>query len=258
MLPDNPKRVMTFEYVPGKTLVLGSVEIRDVVGALAKAAEQAGRLGIDLTTSVSYSIKEEKKAVWSFFGVVGPGFDVEKAEGSLRASSAVLSCKLKLSQGGLISDTFQFPVKSGNDRVMILAPEAMTAMFSRMKKLFGSGGDVLLYEQGHAVGKTGAEGLIPTLSLQRMKDPDPDVLGIYAALGWGVMEMVERTPDLSRLVIVVKDNFETVGVKAPAPNCQFVRGVLAGWYSAVSGRTLSCKETECIAAGDPACRFTLS
>lgn len=53
------------------------------------------------------------------------------------------------------------------------------------------------------------------------------------------------------------DNFEAVGVKANAPNCQFVRGILLGSYSLLAGRPISCQEVECIAMGAPACKFVL-
>jgi predicted hydrocarbon binding protein len=94
--------------------------------------------------------------------------------------------------------------------------------------------------------------------MDRAMKKQEDPIGVFVSLGWGMLKMIEASPDRSRIVVAISDNFEAMGVKASAPNCQFVRGFLAGSFSVGVGRKLACTETECIAAGDPACKFILT
>jgi predicted hydrocarbon binding protein len=257
-----PKRVMTSVYEPGKTLILGVLEISDEPGSLAEVAGILSKSGVNLRQSESYASSIGTNAIWSFIGEVGHDFDLKSIENAFHVSPRVKNCELVKSDSGFLSNTLQFPIETTQGaRLMLLSPSLLTSAFAEMKKIFGTGGNTLLYNEGLAAGREYTSSIpreLLALGMDRTLKRDKDPIGIFVSLGWGLLEMVEAPPDKSKIVVAIRENFEAVGMKATGPNCQFVRGFLAGSFSAAVGRMLQCTETECIAAGDPACVFTLT
>lgn len=257
----HPKKVMTSVYQPGKTMILGVVEISDEAGSLSEVSGILSKRGVDLRQSESYS-SAGNKAIWSFIGEVQQGFDVKTMEKAFRASPKVMDCEFVESDRGFLSNTLQFPVETTDGgRLVLLSPKFLTAAFAEMKRIFGTGGNSLLYDEGLAFGREYAARIPPALmalGMERTMKKQKDPIGIFVSLGWGMLKMVEAAPDRSKLVIAIEDNFEAVEAKAASPNCQFIRGFLAGSFSIAVGRKLQYTETECIAAGAPACKFVLT
>lgn len=249
---------MDYEYDPKKSLLMGIVELKDVPGALAGASTVVAKMGINVRIASAYSLSNGK-GIWTFMGVARTKTDTKKIEKALCASAMVLDCHMKRSDRGFITDTFRFPIRTSSEqRAILLNPKTITSMFSHVKRLFGTGGDVVLFEEGQAVGREVAMAFQQRLGEGRLRELDSEIVGTYMAYGWGILEILERQPDHSSVVISIKDNFEAAGVKATSPNCQFTRGNLAGFHSVIAGRSLSCNETKCAAAGDPACEFVLT
>ena len=253
-----PKKVMTTEYRPGKTMIAGVVELRNEIGASAEAVSAVALCGVDLLASETYLLPGEGRALWSFFGVAGPSTSLTVLEESLKASRGVVNCQLRKSEGGLLSDRLSFPIRIlGDQRGIVLPVNVLRPMLARLRQVLGTGGDALLYGGGIEVGEqSGKEHMNGPFGPLARKF-DPEVLGIYSALGWGTLQVVEAAPNLSRVVVSVGESFESVEMKASSPNCHFTRGVMAGYFGVIMGRQVTSTETKCIAMGAPACEFVL-
>ncbi|RLI05189.1 hypothetical protein DRO24_06115 [Candidatus Bathyarchaeota archaeon] len=64
------------------------------------------------------------------------------------------------------------------------------------------------------------------------------------------MESLEIDPETSRIRLRVKGCIECE-LRAERPYSQFLRGMLAGYASALFDRDMMARETRCIAVGDP-------
>jgi predicted hydrocarbon binding protein len=249
---------MVLEYLPGENVVMGVVELKDVVGALADAVTVVAKMGLNLSFSKTFKLSGDKVAIWSFMGIAGPHADAESIEKALRGSPKVVSCEIQSSDRGLISNDLQFPLLIAEERRgILLSPRSLVSMFSRVTKLLGSGGKTLLYEEGEMVGRDWAMTIQQLVSKERARELEPMALGVFSAMGWGKLQVLERDPASPWLVVSLEENFEAVGVNAAGPNCQFSRGMIAGGFSVLVGQVLPCVEAKCIAAGDDACVFVL-
>jgi predicted hydrocarbon binding protein len=93
-----------------------------------------------------------------------------------------------------------------------------------------------------------------------LKEPDKitRILGatIFTSIGWGSMQIEEFTLNPPYALITVYNNFECETASASKkPYSQLTRGVIAGYLSHLLGLEMVLNETECIAKGDPYCRF---
>jgi predicted hydrocarbon binding protein len=56
----------------------------------------------------------------------------------------------------------------------------------------------------------------------------------------------------------MSNNFECEGQQSDKPNSQFIRGHIAGLFSNMLNEDLDCRETKCMALGDPYCEFVIA
>lgn len=82
-------------------------------------------------------------------------------------------------------------------------------------------------------------------------------LGILAATGWGIPELVEQRGDFARMTIRISSCFECDGRKSEKGVCSFMRGFLLGVFGTLAEGPLKCEEVQCTAKGDPYCQFEL-
>lgn len=76
-------------------------------------------------------------------------------------------------------------------------------------------------------------------------------------IGWGRFSLVALDPDAERLVVEVDHSpfAAAYGAGAPAGVCHLVRGVLGGLADGLFGNPVRAREVQCMAQGDPKCRF---
>jgi predicted hydrocarbon binding protein len=58
-------------------------------------------------------------------------------------------------------------------------------------------------------------------------------------------------------VVRMGNNIECEGQRTDKPNSQWIRGHLVGGASEALGVKMDCRETRCMAMGDPYCEFEL-
>jgi predicted hydrocarbon binding protein len=74
--------------------------------------------------------------------------------------------------------------------------------------------------------------------------------------GYGHGEFLELDFSIPYAKIKVTNSFNAIGYeKVDKPVCHFLRGIIAGASSIVTGREMHCLEIKCVAKGDEYCEF---
>jgi predicted hydrocarbon binding protein len=129
-------------------------------------------------------------------------------------------------------------------------------MVGAMSERFGSGGRLISYEEGFAIGSraTGAFRAIVRGDLRRFMG---EAVKLYQAIGVGVCEVLEANFDTSHFVLRLSDNIECAGLRTDKPNSQWIRGHICGGVTTALQIPMECRETRCIAMGDTHCEFEI-
>ena len=232
--------------------------MKDEVGAVASVNTLLACLNVDIRQSTSYSLPEGSMAIYNTFVVFNdPNVSMVHLVERLKESVFVVDVQAREGRGGVIVDGISFPVNWQGRRSVILSQPAAGRMFEAIRFNLGSGGDVVLYQQGSSYGKELAEYFVARLGRDYLKSNFDYTLGVLAATGWGIPEQIRHRDGFPNITISLQSCFECEGVKAARPACSFVRGFLSGVSSGVAGTMVHCEESKCIAARDPCCEFEL-
>ncbi len=123
----------------------------------------------------------------------------------------------------------------------------------------GQAGERLLSQAGRDAGGLAASALPPLIEQLGMTVSD-DLLARrmrdLQVMGWATCERAS-VDDASRGEATLLGTFEAAAWNgaASSPACHFLCGFIAGVFSFVSERPVSCRELECQATGAAACRF---
>lgn len=157
---------------------------------------------------------------------------------------------------GFVWDNFFFPLKVGNDRVIIFRKPLYEALFSGIRKEFGSAGEVFLYYMGLESGSRLFEDYKKISGSANPKTMIDMASAQAFNMGWGIFRIQELNLRKKIVKLRIYDNFEcTAGKGAGKPYSHFLRGVSAGLYLNLFKKTGTVEETKCIAQGDTFCEF---
>lgn len=252
------KELLVGRIESGKRLAQVVVTMKDEVGAVASVNALIASLGVDIRQSTSYSLAEDSLAIYNAFVVFNnPRVSLIQLVERLEESSFVVKVQAHEGREGVIVDGISFPVNWQGRRTVILSQPATTRMFEAIRFNLGSGGEVVLYQQGSSYGKELAEFFVSRLGNDYLKRNFDYTLGVLAATGWGVPELVGSKDGFPNVTVSLLSCLECDGVKAARPACSFMRGFLSGVSSAIAGHMVHCEESRCIARGDPSCEFQL-
>ena len=253
-----PKEIMSGFFEPKSRLAHMVVKMKDIVGAVASVNRIVAGLGIDIRQSMTYSVPEEGHAIYSaFLNFNDSKVTSAKLTESLRRSEFVLEARVIEGREGAIFDTVTFPTNWQGRRVVILAQHAMAKMFEHIHSMLGSGGAVLLYEQGMEYGRDLAQFFNDQLGKDYILRNYDYGLNLFAATGWGIAERREGEGDFPNATIRISHCFECEGRSSAEPACHFVRGFLTGIVGTLTEYGVRCKETSCGAKGDSYCAFEI-
>jgi len=159
---------------------------------------------------------------------------------------------------GFVYDNFFFPLKVGNERVIIFRKPLYEAFFSGIRKEFGSAGEVFLYYMGLESGSRLFEDYKKISGFTNPRTMVDMSFAFAFNMGWGVPKLQELNLKKKTVKMRVYDNFEcTAGKGAGKPYSHFLRGVAAGLFLHCFKTAGTVEETKCIAQGDAFCEFTL-
>ena len=183
----------------------------------------------------------------------GPG----EIEGKLAGIPGVKEVRrLKITLEDFLLGEVHFPLLFGKERAVVIRTGIAKRLYPSMERMLGSGWYSLLYHVGFSCGRaileemkemSGREdpSLLLDLCIRSMKAsglclvsfPDLD-LEAGRALAW-----VDRSAECELAKELGKD----------VPSSHFIRGMIAGLISSLSGREVRCVEVRCIAKGDERC-----
>lgn len=250
---------MGYHFNPKEKVYVGSVVLRNFPGALAGVATILSKEGINLISSESANIEGTKTSAWGFFAEAEKPVDLGKLKQLIEGSGFAL--KVDLVEGAeddaVIVDRYHYPLRlNTGQQAMVFRRGDIVDMFNRIRKIFGSGANLIIYEMGVATGESDAKALADSVGQDTVEKYLVDLVYLYAAEGWGWPEVVDLTLEPLRAKIRFEDSFECTNTKSPAPNGHFVRGHLTGLAAAIFQKKITCVETMCAAKGDPYCEYT--
>jgi len=252
------KELLIGRIESGRRLAQVVVTIRDEVGAVASVNALIATLNVDIRQSTSYSLPGDSLAIYNAFVVFNdPKISLIQLVERLEESRHVVKVEANEGRDGIIVDGISFPVNWQGRRTVILSQPATTRMFEAMRFNLGSGGEVILYQQGFSYGKELAEFFRVKLGNDYLSRNFEYTLRVLAATGWGVPEFVGSGSGFPNMTISMSSCFECEGVRASQPICCFMRGFLSGVSTTVAGHTVHCEESRCVARGNPRCEFNL-
>lgn len=249
------KDVNVYLYNPAKRYFHIVIEMDNVPGALNNVLELMGKFRINVLGSFSSVDGSAKLGVWSGF-VEDSDHTAAQLRSGLAASPHVHDAMVVESNKGFLVDGVHFPLTfNTGDRAVMLDSKAVARMLANVMEEFGSGGSVILYEEGKSYGKEVASEYARTLGGEFISANLAEVLKLYQALGWFRVESAVVDPIREVITVQAAENFECEAPRAGPAHSHFVRGHLEGMISVWLGEELESKETECSASGAKFCEF---
>ena len=251
------KEILIGRIETGKRLAQVVVKLKDEVGAMASINALAASLDVDIRQSATYSL-EDGAAVFNAFVVLNdPKVSLVKLVERLEQSPFAFQAQAFEGHEGVVVDQISFPVNWQGRRVLILSQSATTRMFEAIRTILGSGGEVVLYQQGLRYGRDLSEYFMTRLGRDYLARNYDYGLAVLAATGWGIPEVNGFKEEFPNVTVKLSSCLECDGIRSKQPVCSFMRGFLSGVFGTIAGHTVHCEESLCIAKGDSYCEFTL-
>jgi predicted hydrocarbon binding protein len=253
-----PKEIPVATFSRKRRLAHVIIKLKDVTGAMANILAITAREGVDIRQSSAYAVPKGSYAVYnSFVWLRKEGYKLEDLVKKLEASPYVLGVQAKEGVEGSVVDTLAFPFQFAGTRVVILETQGVVDMFEALQSVFGTGGSVIIQQQGVSYGKAQAVELAMTLTRPYMIRNYQYGLQLLMATGWGSPEVVRADEDLTKVVVRIRGCFECNG-RRKGHSGHFMSGYLAGVFSFLSGKEVHGAETKCLATGDEYCEFSIA
>lgn len=234
------------------------LKVKDSPESVPDLQERMAKVGAVLRQSSFATFPGEDFAVLNAFVELGAhSTTAEKLAAALRESPYVLEAEAAEGREYGVLDTLAFPITWGGKRLIFMNQRAIAGVFEGIRKTFGSGGDVILYQAGVVYGREFQEGMIKTVGKEPVLRNPGYSINLMAAAGWGIPEVLQVDPASTAGVVRVRECFECAGTKSNKAICSFIRGVVVGSTETLLGGTAEADETSCIARGDPHCQFEI-
>lgn len=254
----NPKEVLCSEYHPNAKVVELSLKTRNVPGMMTTIMNILSEKGARFLSG--FQIIDPNENTFLLGGFIDLSASKIKSEDFgklLRNVEGVLEVNVHDEMfNGLIIDELHFPLQVSGERSFTLRVDSFGVVLKRLYEKFGTGAAVILYEIGVAAGESKAKSVmkkhrIDKLSILKL------IMAERSAKGWCLAEVEDFSS--KKVTLKVNDLFECMPFKGKQDNAvsQFFRGYLAGICRLICGKEVSVTETECIAKGDPVCKFNI-
>ncbi|MEM4169814.1 MAG: V4R domain-containing protein [Thermoproteota archaeon] len=174
--------------------------------------------------------------------------DLESIEGVLEVNFS------EKGFNGLMIDNLHFPLLVSGERSFTFRVETFGRIVESLYEKFGTGAAVVLYQMGVSAGEDKVKNVLNKHRMSKL-DVLKLILAERTAKGWCIAEVVDFNSEGATLI--VGELFECLPFKGKKGEAfsQFFRGYLAGVFEHVLNTSVSVVEAECIAKGDPTCKF---
>jgi predicted hydrocarbon binding protein len=239
-------------------VVLETIVERGVVRRLAEMAENAGIIIRFIQFSNIEPHDSLAKAI-AFLDFSETSINPEEALRLVRKQPFVKNARLITPNSvGILYDNFFFPLVVGKRRAVIFRRRVYESLFKGIREKFGTAGEAMLYYQGFAIGQRTCQAHKEDIGTE-----EPETLvslgkAYFRTVGWGVIDVVNLNVEKGEAQVRIYGSFECEsGKDSEAPYGQFIRGILAGFFTGIFGEEAKAVETKCIATGDPYCEYTI-
>lgn len=251
--------MVVYHFDPSRKFYLVSLTIEDKPGIVGNVADVLGIRGMNIFAG--YFGKKEKESLGTFSFFVeshNQRMDTKWLKEFLETVVGVSEVEVKEPVEGFLAHSLSFPlVWSTGDRAVLMRTDYLKKAFAAIQKALGSDGQDATFRFGYEYGKAAWENLF---SLLRPKSGEglQAMLEIYAAVGWGKVELIKFEEKRRWARVRVIDGFECAGNMTGNPTGQFIRGHIAGVFSAYFKREARATETKCVSAGAQYCEIEVS
>jgi len=243
-------------FARGQRVFHIAAEIEDVPGSLNSVLELVSGQ-IDLQNTISYSHSRGLASWRAFACAVDANASVEGLTSLIRRSPFVKSVEVAEGKDGLVvNNTSAGPSLGPGEPLIVMSIAGMNSVFNQVAKVFGSGGEAMLYGQGVSLGRTNGRYLREYLGNGLVKHKLEDLAGLYGSFGWGTVE-VSYDGGGTGVAARVRDCFECVSTEVVETRCNFFLGHFKGIVSSLFGVDFAGGETRCKIRGNDFCEFEL-
>ena len=156
---------------------------------------------------------------------------------------------------GLLVDYIHYPLTLLGGRALLLREPAISKIITKGYERFGEPFSIWLYYVGKDAGRAYYKSHVALL-----RDFNEDkVLKLsrymFQLAGFGLLEHVSVNKD--EVIVRVRDSMEVEVNSGSGRTCQFIRGMLGGWFSELFGKEVTEIETKCANRGDEYCEFDI-
>jgi len=144
-------------------------------------------------------------------------------------------------------------------RYLLIRPETLRSLQNAAEGELGTPKAAdLLFAGGFTGGKLSGERYKQTLGLS-IAEAVEFMCRMGGEIGWGRFRLVELDETTSRLVVEIEHSPFAAGYDELAQSgvCHLTRGVLSGLAAGLFGVEVRSDEVQCLAKGDPLCRFEI-
>lgn len=252
----NPKDVLCSEHLPNAKIIEWSIKARNAPGIIAPIMNTLTEKGCGFLSGFqSIDWNENTILMGGFIDLSASKLRAEDIKKALEKIKGVLEVNIYEEMfDGLIIDGLHFPLRVSGERSFTLRVETFGGILKRLYEKFGTGAAVILYEMGVTAGESKAKSIAKKYRLDKLSSLRL-MMAERSAKGWCRAEVAEFNN--RRATIIVSDLFECMPFKGKQDNAvsQFFRGYLAGIFSQLYNKSVSVTEVECVAKGNPACKF---
>ena len=243
-------------YSRGEKVFHIEAEIQDVPGSLNSVLELVSGQ-IDLKNTISFS-HDKGLASWRAFATAVDGStNADSVKLRLLRSPFVKEVNVTEGREGLVvNKSSSGPSLGPREPLIVMSIGGMNSVFNHMVRVFGTGGESILYGEGHSLGQANGHYLKEYLGNGLVKNSLDDIAGLYSSFGWGVVEM---TIDGHNTTVTgrVHDCFECASQDGAETRCNFFLGHFKGTVSTLLGVDFAGSETRCRKRGNEFCEFEL-
>jgi len=255
---DYSKDIFCSAYLKGGELYQLAIRLKNIPGSLAEIANILHSRNVNILHGFHAICPDREEAVWGFFiNLKDSNVKIENLINEILNLESTIEVKFSRPIiDGLVVDNLHFPMRVMGERGIVIKIDVFAKIRNRLREKFGSGAYFILYQMGKATGEKQVKNIIEKYCLDKITALKV-ILAQIAAIGWGISEIESFNEEKKEASIIVRELFECTPFKGRSrePTSHLFRGCLAGILSQLFGNPTLVVEVECVAKGDPNCRF---
>ncbi|MEM3713312.1 MAG: V4R domain-containing protein [Thermoproteota archaeon] len=252
-----PKELLCGEYHTNTRMIELSLRVRNAPLVMRNVLGIFIEKGIKPLSGFVTQVEENIFQIGLFLDISNLKGEVDDLMKEIRSNKDVIDIIVSQETfNGMIIDTLHFPLTAFDEKSFTFRVETFGGILKRLYDKFGTGAAVILYEMGLTAGESKVKSIIKKYRMDKLKILKL-IMAERTAKGWCIPEIIDFSS--KGAVIVCHELFECLHFKDKQDKSisQFFRGYLAGIFRQLFNKEVSVTEVECIAKGDPACKYVI-